>query len=501
MKPSLASARARYRSGDHRRAEREVRELLKYSQRDPELIHLLGCLRRERGHLPEAIEQFERAVKLAPMQPEYIESLGGALLGRGDFAGAEHQALLAQQCDPDRARPVLLMGLIEMERGDLETALQHFSRAASMEMPNLDATTNMAVALNRKGDWRSAEEWSRSALRMAPNHAPAWINLGLSLKAQRRLEEAKEAFRRAGPDPRARFNLGYTLMLEGALAEGLALLEARKPLLGIGRDLTGHEWNGTPHPTKTLLVMHEQGMGDTLLMCRFWPALLERFEHVVACVQPPLARLLETAFPGIEVVTSLEGVRYDLWCATMSLPWLLDIHSVARIPLAPWITLPGTNPTERSGSLRIGLNWAGNPKFTYDSVRSTHLDKVSILLQVPGVEWVSLHRGHLEHEAEAAGLLQPLRESRDFLDTAEVLRDLDLVISTETAVPNLSAAMGVPTLVLASPDWDWRWAHWYPGITVCAQDQPGEWMSACIHALEAIRDVMVRREERGVRAA
>lgn len=502
MKPTVESARAVYRSGDHRRAEREIRSLLTRSPEHPELHHMLGCLRRDRGDLPAAIELFERAVNLDPAQPEYLESLGGARLSRGDVDGAEREALSAQRCDPRRARPVLLMGLIAMERGDLPAALQHFSRAASMEMPNLDATTNMAVALNRAGEWRPAEEWSRSALRIAPNHVPAWINLGLSLKAQRRLEEAKDAFRRGGLDPRARFNLGYTLLLEGSLAEGLPLLEARKPLLGIGRDLTKPEWNGTPQPKKTLLVVHEQGMGDTLLMCRFWPAARERFERVVALVQPPLARLLETAFPGIEVVTSLDGVRYDLWCATMSLPWLLGVDSVDRIPLEPWIALPPVTTCEDpKRKLRIGLNWAGNPKFTFDTVRSTHLESVSILLQVPDVEWVSLHRGHLEHEAEAAGLAQPLREARDFLDTAEVIRGLDMVISTETAIPNLSAAMGIPTLILASPDWDWRWAHWYPAITVCWQDQPGEWISACVRALEAIRDELIRREEQGEHAA
>ena len=340
MKPTLESARARFRAGDHRRAEREVRELLVQSPGHADLIYLLGCLKRERGHAAEAIELFERAVALSPAQPEPLESLAGALLGRGDLDGAERHAARAQSCGPDRARPLLLLGLIAMERGDLETALQRFSKAAAMEMPNLDATTNMAVALNRAGEWRPAEEWSRSALRIAPNHSPAWINLGLSLKAQRRLEEAKEAFRRAGPDPRARFNLGYTLMLEGALAEGLPLLEARKPLLGIGRGLAKREWNGSAHPKQTLLVMHEQGMGDTLLMCRFWPALAERFERVVAVVQPPLQRLLAAAFPGIDIVTSLDGVRYDLWCATMSLPWLLGVDAVDRIPRDPWLALP-----------------------------------------------------------------------------------------------------------------------------------------------------------------
>ncbi len=511
MKPSIESVRSLYRAGDHHRAERDARMLLGTHPDHAGLIYLLGSLRRDGGHLDEAIELFERAVGLAPMQPELLEALSAALLKRGDPDGAEREALLAQRCDPARARPVLLLGLAAMERGDLETAMVRFSSAAKMEMPNLDAMTGMASALFRAGDWVSAERWSQSALRIAPSLTAAWLNLGLALKAQRRLEEAKEAFRSAGSDPRARFNLGYTLMLEGAIAEALPLLESRRSVLGIGRGLSKPEWSGKAHPKQTLLVVHEQGMGDTLLMCRFWPALRERFEHVVALVQPPLARLLAGVFPEIEVVTTLDGIRYGYWCATMSLPWLLGVDSVERIPREPWIRLPesasGDSPSAgetaqgRDGPLRVGLNWAGNPKFAFDAVRSTHLSSFSILLQAADVEWVSLHKGHLEAEAEAAGLPQPLREASDFLDTARVIRGLDLVVSTETAIPNLSAAMGVPTCVLASPDWDWRWAHWYPNVTVCAQERPGEWMSACARTLEVIRDAMVRRQGQEERAA
>ena len=178
MKPSTESIRALLRSGDVRRAERDVRQLLTQAPEHPEGLYLLGCVRMEAGSLDEAIALFERAAALRPAQPELLEALSGALLRHGDLEGAETNALLAQQCAPERSRPFNLLGLIALDRGDFETALQRFSRAVSMDMPNLDATTNMAVALNRLGDWRGAEDWSRSALKLAPHHPGAWINLG-----------------------------------------------------------------------------------------------------------------------------------------------------------------------------------------------------------------------------------------------------------------------------------------------------------------------------------
>jgi len=154
------------------------------------------------------------------------------------------------------------------------------------------------------------------------------------------------------------------------------------------------------------------------------------------------------------------------------------------VPTAPWLC-PGPPPAARARP-RVGINWAGNPAFAYDAVRSTALGTFAPLLAVGGVEWVSLHRGPREHEAGERALAQPLREARDFLDTAAVLRDLDLVLSTETAIPNLSAAMGVPTGVLCVKDVDWRWTGWYRGVTVCDQDTPGDWAGAIAKAAAAL---------------
>jgi hypothetical protein len=428
------------------------------------------------------------AIAIAPDVAEYRENLAEVLHKTGDLEGAEAECRLALELGPGRDRPHNLLGLIALDRQDLATAKACFGRALEARSPNLEATINLAVALNRNGEYEAAQRSSEGALRLAPNHPLARINLGLSLKALGAWGAAKTAFA-AVDHPMARFNLGYVHLLENDLARGLPLLEDRKPLLAIGAGLDAPEWEGVPEPGRTLLVIHEQGMGDTILMSRFFPALRERFACVVALVQAPLARLIAAAHPEVEVVTSLKSVRYDRWVAAMSLPLKLGLDAVEKIPTAPWIHVPVARPPgERP---RVGLNWAGNPRFAFDAVRSTHLDRLAMLLRVSDVEWCSLHKGHLEEEAEAFGLEQPLRGCRDFLDTAAVIAGLDLVISTETAIPNLSAAMGVRTCVLASGDADWRWDSWYAGVTICRQQSPGNWFGPIGMALEVIRDELI----------
>lgn len=479
----------RFRRGDLKGAERELLALLARDPHHHAALHLLGCIHHRRGRYAEAARLMRRAVAIEPALAEYHENLAEACHRAGEPRAAETECRLALRLDPALHRPHNLLGLLALERQDLDSARRCFTQAIEAHSPNLDATINLALALNRAGEYDLSRRCSEAALRLQPANPLATINLGLSLKALGDRAGAKAAFAAAGDHPMARFNLGYVHLLENDLARGLPLLEERKRLLGIGRGLDRPEWDGLPLRDKTLLVIHEQGMGDTILMSRFFPAARERFARVVAWVQKPLERLIAAAHPEADVVSSLDGVDYDRWIAPMSLPLRLGIDAVEKIPNTPWIRVPAV--ASRGEKPRVGLNWAGNPRFAFDAVRSTHLDKLATLLAVGDVEWCSLHKGHLEDEAEAFGLSQPLLEARDFHDTAQIIAGLDLVISTETAIPNLSAAMGARTCVLAGADVDWRWDAWYSGVTICRQQQPGNWFGSIAAALEVIREELI----------
>jgi Flp pilus assembly protein TadD len=394
-------------------------------------------------------------------------------LRKGDLAVAEREVRAVLRSAPGDAVAHNVLGLVLAERRDHAGALDAFSAAIRLKVPFPEALINLAMVCNRTGRHEFALRVCDLALAASPGNALALVNQGMAWKGLRRLAEAKHAFELAGAHPMARFNLGYVLLLENDLERGLPLYEERRSLLRTGAGLRGRPWTGDARPADTLLVVPEQGLGDFLLMSRFFATLAGRFARVIVHSPSPVARLIATLDPRLEVVTTLEGADWDVWAPIMSLPLLLGVRRLEDLPTAPWLGagLPDVARTRP----RVGLNWAGNPAFASDAVRSTTLDTFAPLLAVGGVEWVSLHRGVREHEAGAHGLAQPLREARDFLDTAAVLRGLDLVISTETAVPNLSAAMGVPTCVLSVKDVDWRWTGWYHGVTVCDQDTPGDW--------------------------
>ncbi len=405
-------------------------------------------------------------------------------LRQGDLAAAEREARAALKAAPEDAVAHNVLGLVLAERRDHAGALAAFSAAIRLKVPFPEALINLAMVCNRTGRHEYALRVCDLALAASPGHPLALVNQGMAWKGLRRLVEAKRSFELAGAHPMARFNLGHTLLLENDLERGLPLCEERRALLRTGAGLRGAAWTGDARPGDTLLVVPEQGLGDFLLMSRFFATLADRFARVIVHSPAPLARLVATLDPRLEVVTTLDRARWDAWAPIMSLPLLLGVRRIEDVPTAPWLGA-GPPPAARARP-RVGINWAGNPAFAYDAVRSTSLDTFAPLLALDGVDWVSLHRGAREHEAATRGLAQPLSAARDFLDTAGVVRDLDLVLSTETAIPNLSAAMGVPTCVLSVKDVDWRWTGWYRGVTVCDQDVPGDWSGAIAKAAAAL---------------
>lgn len=452
---------------------------------DAPLLHDLAQIRLRQHDAAGAVSLLESAVAIAPSDGDLHFALAAAYVSTGRRDLAEAECGLAVRFTPDNHRAHNLLGWLVMERGDAAAALALFQDALRHDPHSVDARLNASVALNRIGEYATARAVCESMSQTWPGHAGVWINLGMACKGQRDFAGARAAFERASVSPLARFNLGHISLLQGDLATGLPLMEARRDVLPLGQGVRTTAWRRGQRIPRRLLILPEQGMGDTILMSRFLPVLAARCDSVTVVVQRPLVRLFAEVFPGVTVRDNAGDAARDAWCPVMSLPYLLGIERLEQVPTAPWMHVPADGLPERP--LRIGINWAGNAAYSYDAVRSTSLDSLALLLRVPDVEWVSLHRGAREHDALRYRLPTPLAGARDFFDTAAVIAGLDMVISTETAVPNLSAAMGVPTIVLSSTDPDWRWRGWYHDVTVCAQETPGDWAPVVLQVLQILQ--------------
>jgi hypothetical protein len=339
------------------------------------------------------------------------------------------------------------------------------------------AALHEAMWLQLKGELDEAEAVFRAVVG-EPAVSIARRQLDLLLRRQHRWEEALAVIRAhadAHPDnPEIRFHLATSLLRLGRYEEGLPLYESRRRIPAFYTDpqLSIPEWQG--EPVSSLLVLDEQGFGDTIQFARYLPLLVARGVRVVLVCRPELAPLM--TFPGVVVAPRRPGIQLpqtEAWTPIGSLP--LRFGSTPETVPAPdrYLQVPEERRRLWADKLpkaaRIGVATRGRPTHPNDVNRSLTLDAAAVAGSFQGA--VSL-----EPETSPLGL-------RDFADTAAVIERLDLVLSVDTAVAHLAGALGKPCWLLLPHVPEWRWLHdrtdspWYPSLRLYRQPSAGDWTS------------------------
>jgi tetratricopeptide (TPR) repeat protein len=483
------------------------------------------------GRPEEAAAWFKRAIALRPDDAMAISNLGKALqdMGRTDDAIAAYRAALGHQ--PDNAGATLNLGSALLDRRAWDESAAVTRRAIAMQPDNAMAHANLGTALARLGEYDAALAACRQAIALRPRDRTvlaslggamadlgalpeaealcreavaadtafpsAHFNLSHALKAMNRLEEAEQAARQAlavrPESAEYHFHLAHLLLLQGAFEEGWAEYDWRWKLPDFAWMTALHGafaqpcWRGEDIAGKTILILTEQGLGDIILFARYLPLVVARAGRVIVAACPAMQRLLRT-IDGITVV-SIEEVplpAFDVYCPLLSLPRAFATR-LGTVPAdVPYLR---AEPAERArwgqrvgrGALRAGIVWAGNPVTKGDRFRSPGLPGVAPLFSVPGVDFIVLQVGPGRggcawppHVRDFGG------EVADLADTAGIMANLDLVISSCTASLHLAGALGVRTwaMIPFAPYFPWlleaETTPWYPGMRLYRQEQPGQ---------------------------
>jgi tetratricopeptide (TPR) repeat protein len=522
-----ALGRTLLQAGRHADAVTACRRALKYDRDNPLILCGLADALRGAGRGGESRATYERALAIDPDCAAALANLGALLADRGEFAAAVPLLEDSLALSPENAEVLNTLGVAYRGLGRDSEAAEVLRRAVAA-MPGLAAAWNsLAAVLLDNADPAGAEAAARQALQRPPAYANAWLTLGNILRRTARFDEARgaygEALRIAPELPAAHWNLALLDLLEGDLAGGFRGFEWRLRLPGTAKlypDLGIPLWQGQDLAGRRLLLYAEQGLGDTLQFVRYVPLLAERGAQVWLRCPASLYGLLRR-LPGCAGVLAEDGPlpAVDYCCPMMSLPCRFGT-TLASIPspgaylaadpalLAQWAQRFADVPPV----LRVGLVWAGDPRpgdpdaQRIDRRRSLPLALLAPLLDVAGVGWFSLQKGVASAQLRRLdwrGRITDWTEGLgSFDDTAGLLAHLDLVISVDTAVVHLAAALGKPVWVLSRFDGCWRWlldrydSPWYASLRLFRQESPGDWAPT----IEALRAALIALVASGDRA-
>ena len=448
------------------------------------------------GRVSQAISCFRKAVALAPGFPAAHYNLGNALVEHNQHAEAAISFRNAIGLAPTLAEAHSNLGAALKQLGGLDEAARHCREAIALA-PNFPlGHFNLGAIFEEQRDLEQAVASYRNATRLAPNFAEAHLNLAMMLLAlgdfpagwQEHEWRWKTSLMRPGAGNLLQPNWNIASTLPGA------------------HNLPRPQWRGETLPGKTLLIHAEQGFGDTIQFCRYAPLASARGLRVILQAPAPLLRLLQS-LPGIGEFIP-EGAPlppFDVHIPMMSLPLAIGTTLETIPALSPYLQAAASDIEAWSarfaaypaGIPRIGLVWAGNsyqgsPKLqAVDRRRSIGLDRFTPFLDCPNLNFFSLQKN--QQPSGSFPIIDLMQQVRDFADTAALIANLDLVISVDTAVAHLAAALGKPVWLLNRFTSDWRWMSnrrdslWYPTMRLYNQKTPDDWGPVIAQAAADLR--------------
>jgi len=488
--------------------------------------NLLGMVARKvDGERQRAITAYERSLELEPLRADTLYNY----------------ANLLKDDDPERA-----IGL--------------YLRSLALEPQAKDAWHNYGTALNNNHAYGQAVSALSTSLQLDPQVADVWCNLGLAYFGAERFDCAERCFRHAialdSSHAASHTNLGNALISVLQPEEALQHLERGVQLdqssnhslwnLALAYLLLGHYAKGWPYyevrfdnedfahvPIPTggprlrdlaaaprqgdppLVVWSEQGLGDAIQFCRYLPMLDAAGIPFVFLTRPPLLQLMRE-WTGLGERVQLLGStqpEHDRrpHVALLSLPYLFGTELDCVPCTVPYLN-PPAQPAENlrlvtpPGGLAVGLVWASNPdnKAMYRNKSLPLALLMPLFERLIDLDLIELHSLQFGDDAEQLAPWRHRPEMHDwkdrlanFAETAHVLRQLDLVITVDTAVAHLAGALNKPTWLLLPQNADFRWLRqrsdspWYPSMRLFRQNAHGDWSSVAAQLDQAFDTLLL----------
>ncbi|MDI9336528.1 MAG: tetratricopeptide repeat-containing glycosyltransferase family protein, partial [Gammaproteobacteria bacterium] len=482
---------------------------LLYAPHSVQIMHACAICLLKLNRLEQALQTLDQAIKWGPQFAQAHSNRGLVLSQLNRNEEAVISLLEATKIRPDYAEAHNNLGAILMMLGRKDEACKHFLRATECNPNAAQSYINLGVALHDVQRFDQAKNSFEQGMRLNPNAINSYTNYANLCSDVGKLDYALKIFNaillQSPQDPEIYWNKALTMLQAGLYLPAWSLYEVRWFRPGSAVQPPMPLWIGKENlSNKRILLYSEQGVGDTIMLSRYIPLVVNLGAKVYLRVQASVQSLLQN-IPGIVdcINEDNDWEQYlplpDFQTPFLSLPLAFGT-SIDKIPnpigvlpenssrLAKWRQI-----LEKSRDPKkplVGIVWSGSRTHRKDHLRSIPL--TTFLHFLPeNCQYLALAKEILPDELKIlndAKILHYPEEIVDFSDTQAICSLLSCVVTVDTAVAHLSGTMGFPTLVLLGYTTDWRWmkkrtdSPWYPSVKLYRQPKPSDW-SAVGHAV------------------
>ncbi len=490
----------------------------------PQVDFNLALVLEASGKIDEAIKQLRGALR---KNPSYLKAkilLAEYLLKqkKENLALELYYDALAQ--DPNNFDSLYSIASIYRDKKDLQKAITFYNKALAIRPNDLRANFDLGFTYNLTNELTKAKEAYRTILKIAPHSIDARYNLAHTLRYTGESEESSEHYRivleKRPNKTGAHYGYAESLLRMGDFEKGWQEFEWRWKRGGDPRNFSEKLWDGSEISGKTILIRAEYGLGDSIQFIRFAKQLKEQGATIIVQIQSPLAQLLSLC-PYIDEIVVI-GDRlpdFDVQVPIMSLPFKLGVTKKENIPnevpyleADPDLVRYWQKEISRDGNFKIGICWEGSSY--YDSLRgplskkALHLSVFEPISRIPYVTLYSLQKTSEQNQIDEVSFevrnFGPDFDKTNgrFMDSAALMKNLDLVITIDTSVAHLAGALSTPVWVVLPTVADWRWltevedTPWYPQMKLFRQKVHGDWTHVFEKVAQALSGLLQKSKKK-----
>lgn len=416
-------------------------------------------------NLEHALQHLKKAIELDPWHAKAHYALARLLHIKNQHKPGLPLCTKATYIDPYFFEAYYLLGNIYKALNNVPQAIQAYSNALQLKPHHKDLVNtlyNLAYTLKNTDHIDEAITCYQKVLKCEPQHAHA--HLGIA----------------------------QCYLIQGKLNKGFEEFEWRAPEI---KKFKHYDWKNADLTGKTILVRCEWGFGDCIQFIRYLKLIKNQGARVILQLYKPLVDLFALC-PYIDKIVQSGHIfpKHDIQIPLLSLPHIFGT-TLETIPTeVPYIfadrQLIGhwqkKLPTKK---INIGICWcgSGDHKALPSLNKNIQLATFDPLAQLQNIQLYSLQKIHGYKELQNCTFNLHIfdetfdRDNGRFMDTAAIMKNLDLIITIDTSIAHLAGALGVPVWVLLPYKADWRWmlnktnSPWYPTMRLFRQKKPGDW--------------------------